>query len=56
MDVKAKQPYRKPVIERISLVGEMQTTASCKTTSALNTKQVKWACDKSSACKKTIGS
>jgi hypothetical protein len=30
MEAKPKHPYSKPTIERISLVGEMQVTASCK--------------------------
>ena len=30
MEAKPKRPYSKPTIERISLVGEMQATAGCK--------------------------
>ncbi len=52
----ARRPYQKPVIERVSIVGEMQATAGCKTTGPSNTKQTGKTCDKSKACKATIGS
>ncbi len=52
----AKRPYQKPVIERVSIVGEMQATSGCKTSGASNTKQTGKACNKSNACKSTIGS
>ncbi len=55
MEVKVKPPYRKPVIERIDLLGEMQAATGCKSATVTTTKR--GVCPpKNSGCKSSAGS
>jgi hypothetical protein len=55
MELKVKPPYRKPVIEQIDLLGEMQAATGCKSATVTTTKRGKCP-PQSGACKSSAGS
>jgi hypothetical protein len=57
MEAKLKQPYHKPMIERIDLIGEQLAVAGCKRTNAGGKNMTGAnACNKGNKCKTVNGS